>query len=122
MPVTLSPAAYGLAYEDVEFPSAVDGIVLKGWLIDSPGTKTIVVMHGRNSVRDEPNVGILELAQALVGQGYDVLTFDFRAHGESGGTRYALGQFEVRDVAGALDYLKGRGVREVGVIGYSMGA
>ena len=115
-----TPAAYGLEYEDVEFTSAVDGIPLRGWLIDSPGTETILVMHGSSSIRD--NYISMEIARALVEHGYDVLTFDFRGHGQSGGDVYSIGSLEARDVAGALEYLRGRGVTEVGAIAHSMGA
>ena len=33
-----------------------------------------------------------------------------------------LGEWETRDVAGALGYLKSRGIAQVGTLGYSMGA
>lgn len=115
-----TPAAYGFDYEDVEFRSAVDNIPLNGWFIDSPGTKTVLVMHGSNSVRD--NYIGMEVSRALVQQGYDVFTFDFRGHGESGGDIGSLGALETRDISGALAYLKSRGVTEVGAFGLSMGA
>jgi pimeloyl-ACP methyl ester carboxylesterase len=115
-----TPAAYGLTYEEVRFPSAGDGIPLKGWFIDSPGANTVLVMHGSNSIRD--NYINMEVAKALVQHGYDVLTFDFRGHGESGGDLGSLGPREARDVAGALAYLKTRGVTTVGSLAYSMGA
>ncbi len=64
----------------------------------------------------------MPIMQALVTHGYDVFMFDFRGHGNSGAARLSFGQFETRDVSGALDYLRTRGVNEVGVIGFSMGA
>ncbi len=64
----------------------------------------------------------MPLLQALVGRNYDVFMFDFRGHGSSGSARMSLGQFETRDVAGALAYLKTRGVNEVGVLSFSLGA
>ncbi len=120
--LTSNPAALGMKYESVQFNSIPDNILLKGWYVDSPGDKVIVVMHGRNSVRDEPGAGILDIAKGLYVHNYDLLMFDFRAHGESGGDRYSLGWWETRDVAGALAYLKGRGVNEVGALAFSMGA
>ena len=119
-PPTHTPAEYGLEYEDVEFNSTVDNIPLSGWYIDSPGDKVIVMMHGRDFSR-EANGG-LEKAAVLAGHNYDVFMFDFRAHGLSGGERYAMGAWETRDVAGALNYLKSRGVTEVGSYGISLGA
>jgi pimeloyl-ACP methyl ester carboxylesterase len=117
-PVTTTPAEYRLAYQDVEF-SSTDGIPLSGWYIDSPGSKVIVMMHGREGVRDGPPA--MDIAALLAAHNYDVFMFDFRAHGNSGGDRYSLGQLEVRDVAGALDYLKARGVTAVGAFATSMG-
>ncbi len=120
-PVTNSPADYGLAYEPVTFYSAVDHVRLEGWYIDSPGSKVILFLHGWNGNRSEGDTA-LPVAQALVKQNYDVFMFDFRGHGNSAGARTSLGQFETRDVTGALDYLKTRGVTEVGVLSWSLGA
>ncbi|HUP28519.1 MAG TPA: alpha/beta fold hydrolase [Chloroflexia bacterium] len=117
-----TPDTYGLKYEAVQFSSTGDGIQLKGWFIDSPGNNAILMMHGRNGIRDDAGIGMMEVAQALVKDNYDVLTFDFRAHGQSGGDRYSLGKWETRDIAGALNYLKGRGVGHIGTLAYSMGA
>jgi pimeloyl-ACP methyl ester carboxylesterase len=119
-PITTTPAAYGLQYESVSFASAVDSIPLEGWYIDSPGGPTVMVMHGKDSARD--NYISMEVSRALVQHGYSVFLFDFRGSGASGGDRVSLGQWETRDVAGALEYLKTRGVDRVGAIGYSMGA
>lgn len=120
-PVTDTPSVYGLTYERVEFTSAVDDIRLEGWYIDSPGSKVIMMLHGWNGNRSNRDTA-MPMAEAFEQHGYDVLMFDFRGHGESGGDRFSLGQLEMRDVAGALTYLRGRGIDEVGTIGWSMGA
>jgi pimeloyl-ACP methyl ester carboxylesterase len=68
---------------------------------------------------------MLDLGIALQGAGFTVLAFDFRGHGESGGTGSTLGVEEKRDVLGALDYLaelKGVDARRLGVYGVGMGA
>jgi uncharacterized protein len=119
-PPKTTPAAYGMLYESVTFNSVPDNILLKAWFIDSPGTRTILVLHGESSSKD--NYINMEVGKALYQQGYDLFMFDFRAHGESGGDIGSIGQFETRDVAGALAYLKTRGVTQVGAIGWSMGA
>jgi fermentation-respiration switch protein FrsA (DUF1100 family) len=119
--LTSTPAEYGMTYEDVSFKSAVDDIPLSGWYIDSHGDKVIVMMHGRNGVRDGGEA--MEIASRLYNRGYDLFMFDFRAHGASGGDRYAMGAWETRDVTGALNYLKERrGISEVGAYATSMGA
>ena len=50
--------------------------------------------------------------------------FDLRGHGSSDGDRVSGGDHERQDVLAAFDYLQGRGValRDVGVLGVSMGA
>ena len=120
--LTSNPAALEMRYENVQFNSVPDNVPLKGWYVDSPGEKVIVMMHGRNSIRDDTSVGMLDIAKELYGNNYDLLMFDFRAHGESGGERYSLGWWETRDIAGAIAYLKGRGVTAVGTLAFSMGA
>jgi uncharacterized protein len=118
--LTRTPAEYGLPFENVHFDSTVDNIPLSGWYIDSPGERVIVLAHGWNGVRDD---GVnLDVANELARRNYDVLMFDFRGHGESGGEHLGMGTLETRDVAGALNYLKTRGVNEEGGIGFSMGA
>lgn len=114
-----TPATFGLHYTEVTFPSAVDHIPLKGWFIDSPGTQTILLLHGSDDAKD--SVALLELSQTLVEHNYDVLLMDMRAHGESGGDQFAMGQWSDRDIDGALAYLRGRGVTQIGVIGHSLG-
>src|SRR5207302_4468320 len=120
--LTSTPADQGLPYERVAFLSAVDNIPLQGWFIGGGGHQTILMLHARDGRRDDPTVGLPDIARALVQDGYDVFAFDFRAHGESGGSHLGFGTLEVRDVAGALAYLRTRGIAEVGTIGFSMGA
>lgn len=121
--LTSTPTIAGLAYESVTFASTEDHIPLKGWLIDAPGSdRTIIFLHGRDGIRDDATIGLPQMAQTLALHHYDVLAFDFRAHGESGGERFSLGQWETRDVAGAVRFLQSRGRTSIGAIGWSMGA
>jgi dipeptidyl aminopeptidase/acylaminoacyl peptidase len=114
------PGMYGLVSEDVSFTST-DGIPLSGWYIDAPDNdgRVIVMMHGRDGIRD--GTPAMPVAAALAGAGYDVFTFDFRAHGLSGGERYSMGQWETRDVTAALDVVKARGATTIGAYATSMG-
>jgi uncharacterized protein len=115
-------ADYHLVCEDVQFTSTGDSVPLRGWFIHTSGTRTILMLHGRNGRRDDPAIGMMDIAQAFVRHGYSVLLFDFRAHGTSGGDRYSLGDWERRDIAGALRFLQSGGITAVGAIGFSMGA
>jgi pimeloyl-ACP methyl ester carboxylesterase len=130
-PLERTPATYGLAYEDVAFPSRVDRLPLRGWLISpivaegAPRVRPVVVVHGRNGNRERgPGGGVLEIAAHLARAGHPVVTFDLRGAGESGGERFTLGAQEVRDVAGAVDLLQERGLAPAGVdvLGFSLGA
>ena len=120
-----SPALFDLVYEDVTFTSTVDGIALRGWFLPAAGSdRAVVIIHGRNSTRTGDNGELVPHAGALVDGGYNVLLFDFRAHGESGGLRYTLGAAEQRDVLGAVAYLESRGFPpdRMGFWAHSMGA
>ena len=119
--LTSTPAEYGLNYENVTFNSAVDNIPLSGWLIGAPGGKAVIMLHGKDQTRDSDEA-FLEKASILNNHGYDVLMFDFRAHGLSEGERFAMGAWETRDVDGAVEFLKGRGYKTIGTYGVSMGA
>jgi pimeloyl-ACP methyl ester carboxylesterase len=110
-----SPSDYGLAYEAVTFPSRVDALTLSGWLIAPLGSdaeadvaagrrRPVVLVHGRGGDRQHELDGrFLEVAAALAGDGHPLLVFDLRGYGASAGTRYTMGEREVRDVAGAVD-------------------
>jgi alpha-beta hydrolase superfamily lysophospholipase len=112
-----SPADYGLAYEDVGFPSR-DGVSLGGWFIlANPARGTIVLCPGHAGSMD-PDV---KYVPWLHESGFNVLMFDFRARGRSDGDRVSMGAFERQDLLGAVDYLKARGIAKVGVLGFSMG-
>src|SRR6202035_4444189 len=104
-PFTHVPEQFGLAYESVTFPSRVDALPLRGWLLLPPSsaaahTRPVIMVHGKATDREAgPGDGILGIAAPLVRAGYDVLTFDLRGSGESGGDAFTLGAEEVRDVA-----------------------
>ena len=52
---------------------------------------------------------------------YNLFLFDFRHFGQSGGSYSTAGAKESADFASAMEYLKSRGINEVGVWGFSMG-
>lgn len=116
-----TPADVGLAYERVTFASA-DGIPLVGWWMPAPHAKgTVIVLHGYGESKNQS----LAYAPFLHDAGYDVLAFDFRAHGESGGDHTTVGLDEVRDVQAAWAWLQSRpdvNVNRVALMGFSMGA
>lgn len=142
-PVSIEPSDLGLPFENVQFP-ALDGVRLSGWFIPAAlGTSrdgaTIIFVHGWgwNRLGDAADdlmanmtgatpVEFLRLAHSLHYEGYNVLTFDLRNHGESAGQPpVTFGQKEADDLLGALTYLQSRtdvSADRVGVVGFSLGA
>ena len=120
------PSNYDLVFEDVEFPSRRGDVMLSGWYLPGEDSSPhLIFVHGIGSVRSGDNA--VELAARMVEHGYNVLLFDLRGHGSSGGDKVSGGYFERWDVLGAFDYLVERGVDpgrtgQIGLIGFSMGA
>jgi fermentation-respiration switch protein FrsA (DUF1100 family) len=122
-PLHIPPSRYKADYEDVSFNTS-DNVHLTGWLIRPARTArpaaAIVICHGLGANRSD----LTELAVQLSRRGYLVLTFDFRAHGESGGGRSSLGLNEQKDVAAALAHLCSRtevDPKRIGIYGFSLG-
>jgi len=120
------PSSVGLSAKDVSFVprGEEDTIILKGWLINAPESRgTVIIVHGVDSNRADPEVGYLELADALAKRGLSSMLFDLRGHGESGGEQVSGGLFEQHDLLGAFDFLIEREVtpERIGVLGVSLG-
>ena len=60
-------------------------------------------------------------ALAFLHADFNLLLFDFRYLGESEGSYSTAGAKEVEDLLAAIRFLKRRGIKEVGVCGFSMG-
>ena len=116
-----TPASVGLAYEEVEVRST-DGVRLSAWWVPAEGSsQAAVLVPGWGGSKSDEHV--LLTAPVYNQAGYGVLTFDPRAQGESEGGRRTLGYREVRDVLGALVWLRKRGYETGDVVlhGWSMG-
>src|SRR3712207_8592 len=90
--------------EEVTFLSDDHQVTLSGWFFAArgvePGTRcpSLVLSHGIWTGRRE----CLPLALRFSAAGYNVLCFDFRAHGLSGGEFTSVGFRETDDVLGAV--------------------
>ena len=82
------------------------------------GTGAVVLVHGFGASSHEARV--VALAEELNCRGHEVLAYDGRGHGASDG-HCTLGHDEVRDVAAAVDALRGS-QRPTVLVGASMGA
>lgn len=121
LPMPVSAEQVPLPIEEVRF-RATDGVELAGWLITPthPEAPWLILCHGLGTNRAD----LLDLAAGLHGEGFGLLLFDFRAHGESAGRATSFGFREQRDLEGALAFLGSRPevpARPYGVYGVSMG-
>jgi len=114
---TLTPRDLKMGYEDVSFRTA-DRLTLRGWYIPSAKTteKTLVLLHGYPADK-----GDILPALAFLHEDFNLLLFDFRYLGESEGSYSTAGAKEVEDLLAAIRFVKSRGIKEVGVWGFSMG-
>ena len=110
-PVIQTPAAFGLSFREITFPSREDHLALRGWFIPGvvPGghlttQRTLILVHGMHSNR--ASALLLGLSAALARHGFAVLSIDLRGHGQSARAPLSLGYFEQRDVLGAVDFLR----------------
>ena len=117
----LWPDEYKMPYDNVYFTTE-DKVNIKGWFIPYDGAeKTIILMHGWGMNRSD----ILKNTYFLHDLGFNLLYFDFRALGESGGKVSSIGYLETRDVRAAIKYLKEtrpESCKKIGLYGLSMGA
>ncbi len=112
-----SPAEYRLDFEEIAF-NATDGVTLRDWWIPAPNSeRAVVILHGHGGSMDYD----IHRAPAPCDAGFNVLLFDFRAHGRSQGNLATFGYLELRDVLGAVEFLKSRGIRRIGLLGFSYG-
>jgi uncharacterized protein len=124
-PLKKTPAYVQATYEDVSFKSR-DGLTLMGWLFPAPGiaaaTKAAVTVHGKDQNRIDSSFDPGRIARFLLADGWSVLLFEMRGHGE--GPRWGLGQYELNDILGAIDLAAqkiGQPRSRVATIGESMG-
>ena len=120
----------GFQFEPVQF-TATDGTTLSGWWMPAQhprgrgyravGQDTVLICHGLASNKSNQ----LILSRGFVPYGYNVLIFDFRAHGESGGQLTSFGDVERRDVLGAVRWIREHHITQahhIYGVGASMGA
>lgn len=104
----------------VSIPST-DNINLSGYLIQRPQpTANVLICHGYRSSKE------LMYAYIDMFSSWNILMFDFRAHGQSEGTITSFGCNEYKDVITAANYLKNHpGIDKklpCIIVGISMGA
>lgn len=123
-PVFGDPKDYRLDYENVEF-KAEDGVTIRGWLIRGGTDKVVIQSHfgclssrsgytpeGKRLAKPwDGEISFLRQAKYMAEDGYTVLMYDFRNHGNSdAGTLpwITLGPEEQKDVLAAVRFINSR--------------
>jgi len=123
--IPTSPAFWGMPYRAVRFASVDDHLRLRGWWIPAAGAHlTVIFSHGFGSNRADIGVPGLLMMRAVHEWGANILTFDYRAEGRSPGKLVSVGEFEIRDLLGAVRAAQSRFAPgdPIAIVGYSMGA
>lgn len=123
--IARGPSSIWPDHEEVEFSSREPGLRLRGWLFRAGPrpAPAFIFVSGFAANRVDVGWGTDDLARRLLRRGYDVLLFDNRSRGESGGWICTYGKREAADLLGAVDFLEARGYRaaELTIVGGSLG-
>jgi alpha-beta hydrolase superfamily lysophospholipase len=123
MPTKRTPMMFGMKYEDVALKTS-DGLTLQAWWIPArtgPSDRTMLVVHGVGANRDDA----IRFYGFLNDNGYNILSWDWRGHGNSDWAQVTFGLREKRDLRAAVDWvMKERApqAKWLGALGISMGA
>jgi alpha-beta hydrolase superfamily lysophospholipase len=79
---------------------------------------TVLMFHGHGSNKS----AVIREAEEFYSLGYNVITTDFRAHGNSEGTICTIGYNESKDVKAVYDYIQQKGETNIVLWGISLGA
>lgn len=140
-PVFGNPADFGLDYEPVEFKT-IDDVTLRGWLIKGGTNRVIIQTHfgvqcsrsgytpkGKGMIKMwKEDISFLRQAKYLSEQGYSVLVYDMRNHGDSdlGPCPWvSWGYEEAKDIIAAVDYINHHpyySKANIGLLSICMGA
>ncbi|WP_020567529.1 alpha/beta hydrolase [Neolewinella persica] len=114
-----TPGNYGLPYEHFKLQPA-GSIQLDAFYVPAVGKAraNLIMLHGVGSCKEV----YLNSVAELVKTGYNVLLWDQRAHGKSGGKYLTYGAAEKYDVSLAIDWLEAKSPDlSTGIYGNSMG-
>ena len=96
-------------------------ITISGRFFSGPRRATLILSHGYGESQDQ----MLPYVEFLHKGGYNVLTYDMRSRGRSGGEAVTLGALEQLDLVSVVDYLTTRSdvdPDKIGALGLSLGA
>jgi len=111
-------------YRDAKFSSKDGKVILSGWFFEKrDSVKTVILSHDYGKNRLQFGEQTLSLVKGFLNKGFNVLLFDFRNSGKSGGTVTSLSLLEKEDLLGAIKYARDScGSKHIVLMGFSMGA
>ncbi|UCD27296.1 MAG: alpha/beta fold hydrolase [Planctomycetota bacterium] len=93
---------FNMKYESIRIRTN-DGLTLDGWFIgEENAERTIIICHGAGANKGN----FVWFLGPLAYKGYNVVFFDFRAHGGSSGRTTTYGIHEKTDVIAVVNWLK----------------
>lgn len=117
-----TPKDYGMLFEDVTFP-ALDGIQISAWYIPSKNkslkklaivghqswseaNRSGCVEHTKDMMYKVEAIDYVKLHKVLHDDGFHVLAYDLRNHGQSGHKLPSgYGEIEYKDAVGVMDFV-----------------
>ncbi len=114
------PSDFGLSFKPMRV-HGVRAVILRGYFIRALTTEaraTIIVLHGIGSAKEV----YFGFSRWLAEQGFNVVVYDQRAHGRSGGKYCTFGFYEKKDVSRVINkVLRKYSQLPIGIHGTSMG-
>lgn len=111
---------HNIDYEELRLKGEVGD--LQAWWIDQQADTAVIMVHGR---RRGDIYETLRAMPTVVNEGFSVLAMAYRNHGQSAMSPdgfYHYGESEWQDVVVALNFLQDKGVKNVILYAFSMGA
>ncbi len=111
-------------YTNISIPVEGKDITLSGWFfkkLDSDRTVILAHDYGNNRLQFEEDT--INIVKKLLNKGFNVLAFDFRNSGKSGGSLTSMGALEKDDLTAVINYTtRTHNSRHIVLMGFGMGA
>ncbi|MFM2207297.1 MAG: hypothetical protein RL213_1272 [Bacteroidota bacterium] len=110
-----NPADLSLGYSEFTVVGG-DSCLLHGWFVaadDTSSDRSLLLLHDINKSK----ISLLESIRQFHDRGFNVFTYDLRAHGRSGGKEFSLGLKSIRDLDAVIRTLRFNGYHRIAVMG-----